>query len=188
MFSGRGQRLFPPNAERLAARHIQLHSRIAHSKRSKDGHLAHYELVRIQIRPLSSDTPDIWALLPFLPPLSRCGSQNHRHNTFSCLSRSSWASLKVKDLVVVFNGLCLEGGRRAFLLPSAESFTSELTIKRNGRPGFPESAISCPSRVGTLLSCLAWSYRALPCFRSKTTYKEARSKRILSQNIFFVKK
>ena len=82
-FSGKGLWLFPPNGERLAARHIQLHSRIAHSKRSKDGHLAHYELVRIQIRPLSSDTPDIWALLPFLPPFYRCESENHRHKTFS---------------------------------------------------------------------------------------------------------
>jgi hypothetical protein len=155
MFSGRGQRLFPPNAERLATRHIQLHSHIAHSKRSKDGHLAHYELVRIQIRPLSSDTPHIWALLPFLPPLSRCGSQNHRHNTFSCLSRSSWASVKVKDLVVVFNGLCLEGGWRAFLLPSAESFTSELTIKRNGRPGF--------TQIGHLLPQQGRHLAVLPC-------------------------
>jgi hypothetical protein len=38
---------------------------------------------------------------------------------------------------------------------------------------FLESAISCPGKVGTLPSCLAWYCHALPCFRSKTTYKEA---------------
>jgi hypothetical protein len=178
MSSGRGQRLFPPNVERLAARHIQLPNRIAHSKRLKDGHLAHYELVRIQIRPPPSDTPDIWALLPFLSPFYQCGSQNQRHNTCFCLSRSSWAFLKIKDLVLVFKELCLEGGRRAFLLPSAGSFTRELPMKRNGRPGFHESAILLLRQgivAGTTLAvipCLFLS--ALPCILSDKTLENNR--------------
>ena len=127
----------------------------AHRKRSKDGHQVHYELVRIQIRPLSFDTPDIWALLPFFPPLYRCGSQNHRHSTYFCLSRSSWAFLKIKDLVLVFKELCLEGGWRAFLLPSAESFTRELPIKSKWPTRF--------SRIGHSPAPARYSSRHHPC-------------------------
>ena len=178
MFSGRGQRFFlqmlngwPPGTSNYTAA-------FAHRKRSKDGHQVHYELVRIQIRPLSFDTPDIWALLPFFPPLYRCGSQNHRHSTYFCLSRSSWAFLKIKDLVLVFKELCLEGGWRAFLLPSAGSFTRGLPIKRNGRPGFHESAILLLRQgivAGTTLAvipCLFLS--AMPCILSDKTLENNR--------------
>ena len=172
MFSGRGQRLFPPDVERLAATHIKLPSRIVHNKQSKEGHL------RIQIRPLSFDTPDIWALLPFFPPLCRFGSQNHHHSTYFCLSRSSWAFLKIKDLVLVFKKLCLEGGWRAFLLPSAGSFTRGLPIKRNGRPGFHESAILLLRQgivAGTTLAVIPCLFLpAMPCILSDKTLENNR--------------
>jgi hypothetical protein len=67
MFSGRVQRLFPPIVERLAARHIQLPIRIAHSKRLKDGYLAYYEGCEFKSDLCPLNTPDIWVLLPFLP-------------------------------------------------------------------------------------------------------------------------
>jgi len=64
-------------------------------------------------------------------------------------------SARSKDLVVVFKGLCLEGEWRAFLLPSAESVTRDLTSKSKWPTRF--------SRIGHSPASARYGSRNHPC-------------------------